>query len=62
MRRALLVLSTLSAPVLAHPGHGATPAHVHVAHGVPVDVGALVFVAALAVALGVAFVRNRARD
>ncbi len=38
-----VVVSALwSAGLLAHEGHAATPAHVHVASGVPVDVGAAI--------------------
>jgi hypothetical protein len=29
----------LAPTALAHEGHGATPAHVHVVAGIPVDVG-----------------------
>ena len=41
--------SALAAPVIAHPGHGATAAHVHV-EAVPVDLGAWCFVALLGLA------------
>lgn len=39
----------LAAPVVAHPGHGATVAHLHV-DKVPVDLAAWCFVALLGVA------------
>jgi len=47
MSRALLlagvVVSALwSAGAFAHEGHAATPAHVHVSGGVPVDIGAAI--------------------
>lgn len=62
MRRLFLLASTFSLPLSAHPGHGATPAHVH-AHGAAVDVGALVFVVALGVFALVAVARaQRASD
>ena len=64
MRLFALALATLSAaPLLAHPGHGATPAHVHVGGGVgggvPVDVGALAFVVVVGVAGLVVALRRR---
>ena len=61
MRRLFLLLSTFSLPLLAHQGHGATPAHVHVGNvlGAPVDVGAIVFVVALGVAALVAVARSQ---
>lgn len=67
MHRLLLTTVTLvSAPLLAHPGHGATPAHVHVETGLlgalPVDVGALVLLAVVGVVALVTLAARRRRS
>jgi hypothetical protein len=45
----LVACSLVAAPLFAHPGHAATPVHVHI-DSMPVDIGAWVFVVLLGAA------------
>ena len=61
MRLLLVVVSLVAgSAALAHPGHGATPAHVHVGD-VPVDLGAWALLALLGGVVIVAEVWARRR-
>ncbi|MDP2341447.1 MAG: hypothetical protein Q8O67_10835 [Deltaproteobacteria bacterium] len=45
----VVAASLVAAPLLAHPGHGLTPVHMHI-DSMPVDIGAWVFVVMLGAA------------
>lgn len=53
-----LAVVAFAPSALAHEGHGATPAHAHVA-GIPVDIGAVVLVVAAGLVGLAVFARAR---